>query len=100
MPSFKPDIPPEKRREPNPNYRPPASVRKPSITEAQYDEITETYSYQHDAFCKLLEELTGIVAKPYTAYSYYDAAGNYLGDSEYHGIADILAEAGIEITED
>lgn len=73
---------------------------KRTITADQYDEITEALSYNAGDFPKLLEDCTGIKAKPYTAYSYYDAAGDYLGDSEYNGIAEILENAGIEITEE
>lgn len=53
-----------------------------SITRAQFNELDNTrLFYGVEAFNSELERLTGIKAKPYTGYSYYDASGNYVGDS-------------------
>ena len=69
------------------------------ITVDQYDEIIDAENKTKD-FVRLLEEHTGIVAKPYTAYLYYDPCGGYLGCSEVQTVMDILEEAEIEVVAD
>lgn len=66
------------------------------ITIKQYDEL---YAERHDAkeFNKLLEEYTGIIAKPYTGYQYFDGAGNYIGDSDNYSVHELLENAYIKI---
>jgi hypothetical protein len=66
------------------------------ITIKQYDEL---YAERHNTkeFNKLLEEFTGIIAKPYTGYQYFDEAGNYVGDTEYNSVEEILKNAYIKI---
>ena len=69
------------------------------ITVSQYDEIIDQENRQEE-FIKLLEEHTGIIAKPYTAYVYYDPCENYIGCSEEQTVWEILKEAGIEVVAD
>ena len=69
-----------------------------NITKDEYEALCDTESYgDRENFHKLLEELTGIEAQPYTGYLYYDSAGNYLGDSDDISVRDLLNNAYIEI---
>lgn len=69
-----------------------------SITTAQYNELSNAnFIYGTEAFHKLLEEYTGIEAKPYTVYAYYDAAGNYVGCNENDDLDSILQSAYISV---
>jgi hypothetical protein len=69
------------------------------ITVSQYDEIMDNAN-RTEKFVKLMEEHTGIVVKPYTAYLYFDPCENYIGCSELQTVWEILKEAGIEVVED
>lgn len=67
-----------------------------TITIKQYDELyTERFDIKE--FNKLLEEYTGIIAKPYTSYQYFDEAGNYIGDSDNYSVHELLKNAYIKI---
>ena len=69
-----------------------------SITKAQVEEINEKYFYEsREAAYALLKEYTGIEAKPYTAYQFYDETGNYVGDSENDDFEEIIRNAYIKI---
>lgn len=70
------------------------------ITKSQLSEIEDAAIFGTKEFHKKLEEITGITASPYTGYSYYDAAGNYIGDSSNFDICDLLNGAYIEVTDD
>ena len=63
------------------------------------DQYNELYAERYDAkeFNKLLEKYTGIVAKPYTGYQYFDAADNFVGDSENYSVHELLKNAYIKI---
>lgn len=67
------------------------------ITKTQLYEIEETAIMGLQEYNKKLEEVTGIVAKPYTGYSYYDCDGNYIGDSFTSDTTDLLKNAYIEV---
>lgn len=68
------------------------------ITRAQYDELSNAaFLDGHDGFHDLLEKYAGIEARPYTAYQYYDAAGNYVGDSNESGLDELLQAAYVEV---
>ena len=69
------------------------------ITVSQFDEIRDVENSAED-FVERLEEYTGIVAKPYTAYVYFDSCGDYIGCSEVQTVWEILQEAGIEVVPD
>ena len=69
------------------------------ITRGQLEELEETLSIDRRDFNDLLEEYAGIVAKPYTAFVYYDSADNWVGDSDNYDVRDILENAYIIIKE-
>ena len=69
------------------------------ITAEQYDELSLSDStFTFSEFLKLLEEYTGITARPYTAYQYFDVAGNFLTNSDEASLDDLLNYAGIEVS--
>ena len=71
------------------------------ITAAQFDELSTAESeFEYEEFLRALEEHTGIVARPYTAYQFYDAVGNFLDNSDETCLEDLLEKAGIEVIED
>lgn len=70
------------------------------ITKRQLAEIEDATLFGTKAFHDKLEEITGITANPYTAYTYHDEAGDYIGDSENSGIPDLLRAAYIEVVDD
>lgn len=67
------------------------------ITAEQLQELEEAQSIDRKEFHQLLEEYAGITAEPYTGFSYYDSAGNYLGDASDCDIVDLLEAAYIEV---
>ena len=69
-----------------------------SITKTQLEEINEKYFYEsREAGYALLKEYTGIEARPYTAYQFYDEAGNYVGVSENDDFEEMIRNAHIKI---
>lgn len=71
-----------------------------TITKEQLEEIEEAYSCEdRETAYALLKEYAGIEAKPYTAWDFYDTAGNYLGDSVNYSFRDLLENAYITIVE-
>lgn len=68
-----------------------------TITREQYEQLEEAEFFDRDEYHKLLKKYTGIVAKPYTGYSYYDSAGNYIGDSNCDDVRGFLRSAYIEV---
>lgn len=72
-----------------------------TITKEQYEDIKDAYLYgSKNEFHEQLKKHTGIVAVPYTAYSYYDDGDNYIGDSDNYSLKDLLENAYIEIEEE
>ena len=68
------------------------------ISKEQYEELGNSSMWDNtDSFHKKLEEMTGITAKRYVGYSYYDENGMYLGDSNNSTLRDLLGNAYIEI---
>ena len=68
------------------------------ITKEQYEELCDCKSWDtNEEFHNLLEDLTGIAAKRYTGYQYFDTSGNYVGDSSDCSVRDLLNNAYIEI---
>lgn len=53
-----------------------------TITKAQLEELRQMRSVDLREYHFLLKKYAGITAEPYTGYSYYDKAGDYIGDSE------------------
>lgn len=71
------------------------------ITREQYNDIKSTVLLGGRlGFNARLQKHTGIVARPYTAYSYYDAAENYLGDSNDTDLDGLLQAAYMEVKDD
>lgn len=71
------------------------------ITRAQYNDIeSAVFLGNRKDFNARLQKHTRIVARPYTAYSYYDAAGNYLGDSNDTDLDGLLQAAYMEVKDD
>lgn len=71
------------------------------ITREQYNDIKSTVLLGGRlGFNTRLQKYTGIVARPYTGYSYYDAAENYLGDSNDIDLDELLQAAYIEVKDD
>ena len=70
------------------------------ITKRQYEELEDAYELDEQEFFEKLEEYAGITRVPYTAYSYYDCHGNYIGCSEEFDLDDILSKAYVEVAED
>ena len=71
-----------------------------TITREQLNEIEEAYCCEDkETAHALLKEYVGIEAKPYTAWDFYDTAGNYLGDSVNYSFEDLLENAYITIVE-
>lgn len=66
------------------------------ITRKQYKELSDN-TINTKEFNKLLEKYTGIEAKPYTGYQYFDEVGNYIGDSEHNNLSDLLHNAYIKV---
>lgn len=67
------------------------------ITAEQLEELESVEHFEFDEFHKLLEEYTGITAEPCRVFAYYDSGGNYLGDSTYCDVRDLLANAYIKV---
>ena len=67
------------------------------LTREQYDDIEYARSFDMREYHELLEKHTGITAKQYTAFSYYDNAGNYLGDSNDSDTFDLLTAAYVKV---
>lgn len=67
------------------------------ITKDQYRKIEDASLYDVKEFHNLLEKYTGIEAKPYTAYLYYDECGNFIGDSDSATLERLLEAAYVEV---
>ena len=68
------------------------------IAKAQYGQLKYSYMFGDTAeFHELLKKYTGIEARPYTAYSYYSAEGNYVGDSDETYLDDLIRAAYVEV---
>lgn len=71
------------------------------ITNSQYEELEEAYEIMGDQqFFEKLEEYTGITAKPYIAYIFYDCNDNYICNSEELDLDTLLENAYVEVVED
>ncbi len=71
-----------------------------TITREQYEDLKDAQLFgTREEYHRLLEEYTGIEARSYTAYQYYDGADNYVGDSNEDTLHDILDRAYITVKE-
>jgi hypothetical protein len=71
-----------------------------TITRKQLAEIEEAYSFDRKEAFELLEEYADIKAKPFIAWMFYDAADNYIGDSDNYTIRDLLDNAYVSVVEE
>lgn len=67
------------------------------ITQEQMDELKYCLVSRKDKFPALLEEYTGIIAKPYIAFQYFDQHENYICDSDNCSLEDLMEEEEIEV---
>jgi hypothetical protein len=71
-----------------------------TITKEELEKLCESKFWDSDdEFHDILEQITGITAKPYKGYSYFDASGNFIGDSNDVTIRDLLDNAYIKVVE-
>ncbi|MBQ9744485.1 MAG: hypothetical protein IJW19_05100 [Clostridia bacterium] len=71
------------------------------ITREQLEKIEDKlYFGDRQGAYALLKEYTGIEARPYTAWSFYDECDNYVGDSDNCSIKDLLKNAYIDVIEE
>jgi hypothetical protein len=70
------------------------------ITKKQLEEIEEAYFLDREEAFGLLEEYADIKAMPFTAWAFYDAADNYIGDSDNYSIRDLLDNAYVSVVEE
>jgi hypothetical protein len=68
-----------------------------SITKAQRAELEEACTFGVEDAHDLLRKYTGIEARPYTAYLYYDENGDFVGSSDNNGLNDLLEKANVEV---
>lgn len=69
------------------------------ISYAEYEELLDIRSFGTKKEFHNKLEVYGIEAKPYTAYQYFDGGGNYIGDSEFSDLRQLLENAYIYIGE-
>lgn len=69
------------------------------ITKSQLKEIEEAGCYSIREYHEKLKEYVGIDAEPYEVYQYFDAAGNYIGNSD-DSLEGLLESAYIEVIDD
>ena len=67
------------------------------ITNEQLKELENEAIMDDDDFHKLLLEYTGIEARPYTVYLYYNDDGHYVGSSEKNTLYDLLNAAYVDV---
>ena len=70
------------------------------ITQEQMDELKYCLVSRKDKFPALLEEYTGIIAKPYIAFQYFDQHENYICDSDDCSLENLVEEVEIEVVAD
>ncbi|MBQ6852392.1 MAG: hypothetical protein IJO04_05120 [Oscillospiraceae bacterium] len=76
-------------------------MSKPNkITQEKMDELNYCLVSRKDKFPALLEEYTGITAKPYTAFQYFDYHENYICDSGDCSLEELMEEEEIEVVAD
>jgi hypothetical protein len=72
-----------------------------TITREQLEEIEDALAcFDKGAAYALLKKYTGIEARPYTAFVFYDEADNWVGDSDNYNIRDLLDNAYIKVVEE
>ena len=67
------------------------------ISKSQMEELEDACTFGIGGANKLLEKYTGIEARAYTAYNYYDENDNFLANSDETDIYGLLEMAGVEV---
>ena len=69
-----------------------------TISREKFNELNDYLEYDSadEVFFTKLYEATGITAKPYTSYNFYDENGDYVGNLN-EDLYDILRYAGVGI---
>ncbi len=67
------------------------------ITKSQMEELEDACTFGVKEVHDLLRKYTGIEARPYTAYLYYDENGDFVGSSDDNGLNDLLEKANVEV---
>ena len=67
------------------------------ITKSQMEELEDACTDGVEEAHDLLRKYTGIEARPYTAYLYYDESGDFVGSSDDDGLNDLLEKANVEV---
>lgn len=75
-------------------------INSGKLTRQEANDLSEVFTWDEDSFPEILEEYTGLQAKPARMFLVYDSAGDYVGNTHNDTIGDILRKAGIEVTED
>lgn len=68
------------------------------ISQEKFNELNDYLNYDgaDEVFFTKLYDATGITAKPYTSYSFYDENGDYVGNLN-EDLYDILRYAGVGV---
>ena len=67
------------------------------ITNEEFDNLSEILIWDEESFAEVLEEHTGLQAKPARMFLVFDEAGDYVGNTHNDKLYDILRRAGIEV---
>lgn len=68
------------------------------ISKERFEELCNSEMWDTiEEFHSMLEEFTGITAKSYVAYQYFDSTGKYIGNSNEDTVKDLLNNAYIKI---
>lgn len=69
-----------------------------TISREKFNELNNHLEYDgaDEVFLAELYDATGIAAKPYTSYNFYNEDGDYAGNSE-EDLRDILNHAGVGV---
>lgn len=70
------------------------------ITKSQAVRLEFAYSWDEESFPYLLEDYTGLKAKPVSMFQIFDGADDYIGDTHNDTLNDIFRKAGIEVVDD
>ena len=70
------------------------------ITKSQAARLDFAFSWDEESFPYLLEDYTGLKAKPVSMFQIFDGADDYIGDTHNDTLNDIFRKAGIEVVDD
>lgn len=70
------------------------------ITKSQAVRLDFVFSWDEESFPYLLEDYTGLKAKPVSMFQIFDGADDYIGDTHNNTLNDIFRKAGIEVVDD